>query len=52
MYAEYYTFFISALWHGLYPGYYIAFLYAAFMNMVVKAVYRNKADFAFIPDSI
>ncbi|OMJ21047.1 Lysophospholipid acyltransferase [Smittium culicis] len=34
------TFLVSALWHGFYPGYYLAFLIAAFNSNCSRTIYR------------
>lgn len=37
----YATYFVSALWHGFYPGYYVTFFSVAFMTMAARKVRRN-----------
>lgn len=32
------TFLLSALWHGVYPGYYLAFITGTGMTMAARAV--------------
>ena len=32
------TFFLSAIWHGVYPGYYLTFLTGMLMTLVARAV--------------
>ncbi|XP_052505149.1 lysophospholipid acyltransferase 2 [Budorcas taxicolor] len=35
------TFFLSAIWHGVYPGYYLTFLTGVLMTLVARAVRNN-----------
>lgn len=35
------TFVTSALWHGFYPGYYLAFILASFIQTVAKSVFLD-----------
>lgn len=34
------TFLVSALWHGFYPGYFIAFFNWSFVSIVAKSTYK------------
>jgi lysophospholipid acyltransferase len=44
------TFLTSAFWHGFYPGYYLSFLLAAFIQTVAKNFRRHLRPFFFTPD--
>ena len=35
------TYFISALWHGIYPGYYVCFMGAAFASVTLPGFYKK-----------
>ncbi|XP_049997942.1 lysophospholipid acyltransferase 2 isoform X2 [Alexandromys fortis] len=35
------TFFLSAIWHGVYPGYYLTFLTGTLMTLAARAVRNN-----------
>ncbi|XP_006898258.1 PREDICTED: lysophospholipid acyltransferase 2 [Elephantulus edwardii] len=35
------TFFLSALWHGVYPGYYLTFLSGVLMTLAARAIRNN-----------
>lgn len=35
------TFLLSAMWHGVYPGYYLTFLTGIVMTMAARAVSTN-----------
>ncbi|XP_060222271.1 lysophospholipid acyltransferase 2 isoform X4 [Meriones unguiculatus] len=35
------TFFLSAIWHGVYPGYYLTFLTGVLMTLAARAVRNN-----------
>ena len=37
------TFFLSAIWHGVYPGYYLTFLTGMLMTLVARAVSMRDA---------
>ena len=37
------TFFLSAIWHGVYPGYYLTFLTGVLMTLVARAVSMGDA---------
>ncbi|KAJ1959719.1 Lysophospholipid acyltransferase [Dispira parvispora] len=39
--ATFLTFFMSALWHGFFPGYYLAFLTISFMSSVARTLRRT-----------
>ena len=43
------TFTISAIWHGLYPFYYIMFFYCALIVELSKEIFRSRSLFSFIP---
>mmetsp|Transcript_22713 Transcript_22713/g.19734 ORF Transcript_22713/g.19734 Transcript_22713/m.19734 type:complete len:322 (+) Transcript_22713:506-1471(+) len=43
------TFLCSAIWHGLYPGYYSAFAQAFLVQQVCKGMFKIKHKFAGIP---
>ena len=38
------TYFISALWHGVYPGYYVCFMGAALASVTLTGFYRKLPD--------
>ncbi|KAI4181048.1 MAG: hypothetical protein L6R41_006849 [Letrouitia leprolyta] len=44
------TFITSAFWHGFYPGYYLSFLLAAFIQTVAKNFRRYVRPFFLTPD--
>ncbi|KAL8802181.1 MAG: hypothetical protein Q9182_003970 [Xanthomendoza sp. 2 TL-2023] len=44
------TFATSALWHGFYPGYYLSFVLAAFLQTVAKNFRRYIRPFFLTPD--
>ncbi|KAL8661917.1 MAG: hypothetical protein Q9202_005200 [Teloschistes flavicans] len=44
------TFITSAFWHGFYPGYYLSFLLAAFLQTVAKNFRRHVRPFFLTPD--
>jgi len=55
----YAVYFVSALWHGFYPGYYVTFFSVAFLTMAARKVRRNVRPFfqsspqmAFLYDAI
>ncbi|KAM5262794.1 lysophospholipid acyltransferase 2 [Ctenodactylus gundi] len=35
------TFFLSAIWHGVYPGYYLTFLTGVLMTVAARAIRKN-----------
>ncbi|XP_007893047.2 lysophospholipid acyltransferase 2 [Callorhinchus milii] len=35
------TFFLSAVWHGVYPGYYLTFITGSFMTLASRSVRKN-----------
>ena len=37
------TFFLSAIWHGVYPGYYLTFLTGVLMTLAARAVSMGDA---------
>ncbi|KAJ1653406.1 Lysophospholipid acyltransferase [Dispira simplex] len=39
--ATFLTFFVSALWHGFFPGYYLAFLTVSLMSSVARTLRRT-----------
>lgn len=43
------TFTVSAIWHGLYPFYYIMFFFCALIVELSKEIFRSRALFAFMP---
>ncbi|KAJ4304424.1 Lysophospholipid acyltransferase [Collariella sp. IMI 366227] len=43
------TFATSAFWHGFYPGYYLAFIFASFIQTVAKKLRRNLRPFFLDP---
>ncbi|MCJ1260253.1 lysophospholipid acyltransferase [Lobaria immixta] len=44
------TFVTSAVWHGFYPGYYLSFILAAFLQTVAKNFRRYVRPFFLTPD--
>mmetsp|Transcript_23163 Transcript_23163/g.20064 ORF Transcript_23163/g.20064 Transcript_23163/m.20064 type:complete len:413 (+) Transcript_23163:154-1392(+) len=44
------TFMASALWHGLYPGYYLGFFMLFITQQLNKFVFRVRSKFQFIPE--
>jgi len=44
------TFLISALWHGFYPGYYLAFMSGALMTIAAREIRRNIRPFFMIDE--
>ncbi|OKL56767.1 hypothetical protein UA08_07921 [Talaromyces atroroseus] len=44
------TFVTSAVWHGFYPGYYLSFVLASFIQTVAKNVRRHVRPFFLSPD--
>ncbi|KAL9133265.1 MAG: hypothetical protein Q9175_005558 [Cornicularia normoerica] len=44
------TFVTSAFWHGFYPGYYLTFVLAAFLQTIAKNFRRHIRPFFFTPD--
>lgn len=47
------TFIVSAIWHGFYPGYYVAFVYIALLTIAGRKVfYNNKIIFIFLSLSL
>jgi len=58
-YNLYAVYFVSALWHGFYPGYYITFFSVAFFTMAARKVrrtirplFQSSSSMAFIYDII
>lgn len=45
-YATLVTFFVSALWHGFYPGYYIAFMGGAIHTIMGRLLFKRLDRFA------
>ncbi|XP_044282364.1 lysophospholipid acyltransferase 1 isoform X3 [Varanus komodoensis] len=43
------TFLLSALWHGVYPGYYFTFITGIFMTLAARAVRKNCRHFFISP---
>lgn len=48
--ASFATFATSAIWHGFYPGYYLTFILAAFIQTVAKNFRRYVRPFFMTPD--
>jgi len=46
------TFLVSAVWHGVYPGYYIAFMYCFLCQQLNKYIFKASYKFGFIPPVI
>lgn len=46
------VFFISALWHGFYPFYYVMFFYSGMFVEVAKDLYRMRILFRWIPEPL
>ncbi|KAJ9301409.1 hypothetical protein DTO271G3_1544 [Paecilomyces variotii] len=44
------TFATSAFWHGFYPGYYLTFILASFVQMAARNVRRHVRPFFLTPD--
>ncbi|KAL6719604.1 Lysophospholipid acyltransferase [Lecanora helva] len=44
------TFVTSAFWHGFYPGYYLSFILAAFLQTIAKNFRRHVRPFFLTPD--
>ncbi|KAG7224214.1 hypothetical protein INR49_019949 [Caranx melampygus] len=45
------TFLLSAMWHGVYPGYYLTFLTGIVMTMAARAVRHNIRPYFLVSDS-
>uniref|UniRef100_A0AAQ4P8G1 Membrane bound O-acyltransferase domain containing 2 n=1 Tax=Gasterosteus aculeatus aculeatus TaxID=481459 RepID=A0AAQ4P8G1_GASAC len=45
------TFLLSAMWHGVYPGYYLTFLTGIAMTMAARAVRHNIRPYFLVSDS-
>jgi len=45
------TYFVSAFWHGFYPGYYSFFIYAAFLTETARLARRLLRPFFIVPGS-
>lgn len=43
------TFLLSALWHGVYPGYYLTFLTGIAMTMAARAVSAHTGSIYTVP---
>ena len=39
MLANYGTYFVSAFWHGFYPGYYVFFIYSAVLTEIARSTF-------------
>jgi len=39
------TFMVSALWHGFYPGYFIAFFHWSLVTIVAKSCYKTTLNY-------
>ncbi len=39
------TFMISALWHGIYPGYFIAFFHWSLVTILAKKCYKASLNY-------
>lgn len=50
-YNMYVTYFISALWHGLYPGYYISFMTVPILDVIQKATRAKLNKYFELPSS-
>jgi lysophospholipid acyltransferase len=46
------TFMLSALWHGLYPGYYMTFFQMFLQQQVNRFIFRARDKFSFIPSPV
>uniref|UniRef100_A0A7N6A997 Membrane bound O-acyltransferase domain containing 2a n=1 Tax=Anabas testudineus TaxID=64144 RepID=A0A7N6A997_ANATE len=45
------TFLLSAMWHGVYPGYYLTFLTGTTMTMAARAIRHNIRPYFLVSDS-
>uniref|UniRef100_A0A3Q3JC33 Membrane bound O-acyltransferase domain containing 2a n=1 Tax=Monopterus albus TaxID=43700 RepID=A0A3Q3JC33_MONAL len=45
------TFMLSAMWHGVYPGYYLTFASGAAMTMAARAIRHNIRPYFMVSDS-
>lgn len=52
LYETFVTFTVSAVWHGLYPFYYVMFFFCALLVELSKEVYRSRALFSFLPPGV
>ncbi|XP_049850748.1 uncharacterized protein LOC126323792 isoform X1 [Schistocerca gregaria] len=41
VYSTYFTYLVSSIWHGLYPGYYLSFGLCAFATEFYREIYRK-----------
>jgi lysophospholipid acyltransferase len=46
------VFTVSAVWHGLYPFYYVMFFYCALIVELSKEVFRSRYLFSFLPGPV
>ncbi|XP_048364323.1 lysophospholipid acyltransferase 1 isoform X1 [Sphaerodactylus townsendi] len=46
------TFILSAVWHGVYPGYYFTFITGMFMTLAARAIRRNFRHFFTSPKTL
>lgn len=46
------TFTVSAVWHGLYPFYYVMFFFCTIIVELSKEIFRSRALFDFIPSGL
>ena len=46
------TFFVSAIWHGYYPTYYVSFFIGFLILQVTKYIYKAGWKFSFIPEPL
>lgn len=46
------VFTVSAMWHGLYPFYYVMFFFCGLIVELSKEVYRSRYFFAFLPGPV
>lgn len=49
-YKVYLTYLTSAVWHGLYPGYYMSFGLAGVATMMTRLIYKNVRPWFFVKD--
>lgn len=49
--ATYGTYFVSAFWHGFYPGYYMFFLYAALLTETARLARKHLRPFVVVVEN-
>ena len=49
LYETFVTFMLSAIWHGLYPFYYVMFFFCAIIVELSKEIFRSRSLFTFLP---